>query len=203
MAKYTTELGSIVKTGYDLGLDVYPIFDESYRAGLNAKIIEHYYFREIGLETAGLFKRFLNRKMNEIMPYYNQLYMSTLISFDPLATKNVTETLSRFQTATATTDTASTGSNTGQKVYSETPQGLLALEDVSANIYATTVDQDKSEGTASTNAQSSNNANENQSRSQVGFDGVASELLLKYRQTFLNIDIMIIEDLQDLFMKIW
>ena len=34
-----------------LGLDEYPIFDESHRPALNAAIIRHYYFREIAFET--------------------------------------------------------------------------------------------------------------------------------------------------------
>ena len=82
-AIFTVELGSLVENGFDLGLDTYPIFDENYRTPLNAKIVEHFYFREIGQETPALFRRFLNRKMNEIMPFYNQLYKSALLDFDP------------------------------------------------------------------------------------------------------------------------
>ena len=62
----------------------YPIFDEEYRGVLNAKILKHYYTREIGEETVGLWKFRLNTRMNEIMPYYNQLYKSQLIKFNPL-----------------------------------------------------------------------------------------------------------------------
>lgn len=54
MATYTTELRRLIENGFDLGLDDYPIFDEEYRAVLNKKIIDHYYFCEIGFETAGL-----------------------------------------------------------------------------------------------------------------------------------------------------
>ena len=37
-----------------------------------------------------------------------------------------------------------------------------------------------------------------------GISGVSeSELLMKYRETFLNIDKMIINDLADLFMSVW
>lgn len=203
MAQFTATLRRIVESGYDLGLDQYPIFDEAYRQSLNDKIIEHYYFREIGLETAGLFKRFLNRKMNEIMPYYNQMYLSTLIQFDPLATKSVTETLNRLQNASANTNTSSTGTNSAQKVYSETPQGLLSKTDLDNDTYATTVDQDKSNGSADSSATSSNNADESMTREQKGFEGIASELLIKYRQSFVNIDIMVIDELSDLFMKVW
>lgn len=104
MSKYTTELRYICE--HDAGLnesvglddidDViagsrvsifgteYPIFDENYRATLETKILKHYYFREIGMETVGLFKHFLRTRMNEIMPYYNKLYESETLEFNPL-----------------------------------------------------------------------------------------------------------------------
>jgi len=104
MSKYTTEVrficeeaaGLVSSVGY-LGVnDVintalpkvfnfdFPIFDEAYRPILEKKILKHYYTREIGLETVGLWKLFLDTKLNEIMPYYNQLYKSELISFNPM-----------------------------------------------------------------------------------------------------------------------
>lgn len=91
MATYTTELRTLIENGFDIGLTSYPIFDETYRQTLNAKIIEHYFFREIGFETAELFKRVINRTMHEIMPYYNQLYNSQLIEFDPMQNFDKTE----------------------------------------------------------------------------------------------------------------
>lgn len=86
MAKYTIELNELISLGFHLNLDDYPIFNEDYRAHLNKEIIEHFYFREIGQETPERFNFFLKRKMAEIMPYYNQLYQSELIKFDPLST---------------------------------------------------------------------------------------------------------------------
>ena len=86
MAKYTIELHKLIEMGYKLPLDEYPIFDEEYRGILNDKIIAHYYFREIGQETPSRFSFNLRRKMNEIMPYYNKLYESELIKYDPLFT---------------------------------------------------------------------------------------------------------------------
>lgn len=83
MSKYTTELRYLIENNFDIGLKTYPIFDENYRELLNQKIINHYYFREIGMETAELFKRYLNTTMREIMPYYNQLYKSELLEFNP------------------------------------------------------------------------------------------------------------------------
>lgn len=104
MSKYTTEVRYICETLAGLSESVgyadieqviknclpkvfdfnFPIFDESYRSVLETKILRHYYTREIGLETAGLWKLKLNTKLNEIMPYYNKLYKSELIKFNPL-----------------------------------------------------------------------------------------------------------------------
>ncbi len=88
MANYTIELHKLIEMGFPLplGKNDYPIFDENHRAILNDKIIAHYYFREIGQETPSRFAFNLRRKMNEIMPYYNKLYESELIKYDPLFT---------------------------------------------------------------------------------------------------------------------
>ena len=61
----------------------YPIFAESYRNVLNTKILKHFYFREIAFETYGQWKMKLDEKLNLIMPYYNQLYNSQGLDFDP------------------------------------------------------------------------------------------------------------------------
>lgn len=203
MARYTVQLRTIVESGFDLGLQNYPIFDDSYRKGLNDKIIEHYYFQEIGQETAGLFKRFLNRKMNEIMPYYNQLYRTTLIEFDPLATKNMKEVLTRLQVGSANATNEAQGNNKDRKVYSETPQSMLSMEDIENDVYATTADINQNEGTSSSSASSQNQNNEDVERIVSGYEGVASELIMKYRSSILNIDMMIIKELDSLFMGIW
>ena len=104
MSKYTTELRficeslanndiSVDNTGVNNVIEVarqkifdfdYNIFDDSYKPVLETKILRHYYFREIGFETYGLFKFHLQTKLNEIMPYYNQMYKSELINFNPL-----------------------------------------------------------------------------------------------------------------------
>lgn len=91
MGFYTPTVDNLIRSKFDLGLKNYPIFNENYRERLNNKILDHYRFREIGLETPTLFKFYLNRKLNEIMPYYNQLYMSELLEFDPITNYEFTE----------------------------------------------------------------------------------------------------------------
>lgn len=104
MSKYTTEVRYICESyaGYDeskgyssvdsilttsapmvFNFD-FPIFDEAYRLILEKKILRHFYTREISEETVGLWKLRLEDKMNLIMPYYNKLYNSELLNFNPL-----------------------------------------------------------------------------------------------------------------------
>lgn len=110
MSKYTTEVRFICETsagltdseGYKSTKEIieksrskifdfdYPIFDETYRSVLETKIIKHYYTREICAETVGLWKLWLDERMNNIMPYYNQLYKSELLEFNPLYDVDIT-----------------------------------------------------------------------------------------------------------------
>lgn len=104
MSKYTTEVRFICENnaglteskGYKDIKDIlttaapkifdfdFPIFDEQYRLPLEIKILRHYYTREICEETVGLWKLRLEDRLNAIMPYYNKLYESELIEFNPM-----------------------------------------------------------------------------------------------------------------------
>ena len=57
--------------------------------------MRHYYTREICAETYGRWKLFLEAEMNEIMPYYNKLYESELLKFNPLYDVDLTTVHSR------------------------------------------------------------------------------------------------------------
>lgn len=112
MSKYTTEVRFLCEslTGHDESEDYssideiiedalpiifsfdFPIFDEEYREVLETKILRHYYTREIGSETYGLWKLRLQTKLNEIMPYYNKLYESELLKYNPLYDVDMTTT---------------------------------------------------------------------------------------------------------------
>ena len=73
-------------TGGNIGLAIYPIFDPNYRDSLTGRIIDHYWNREIGVESVDQFQMNMRVTMNEIMPYYNKLYKSEQLEFDPLVT---------------------------------------------------------------------------------------------------------------------
>src|ERR1044072_4055417 len=94
-----------------LGLDRYPIFNEEYRVGLNEKIIAHFNEQEIAHETDSMFKYAMARKMNEIMPLYNQHYLASQIEIDPLLTVNM-QAVATGTVETDTTDATTSNSNT-------------------------------------------------------------------------------------------
>ncbi|AAA88488.1 lower collar protein [Bacillus phage BSTP6] len=67
----------------------YPIFDESYRTIFETHFIRNFYMREIGFETEGLFKFHLETWLMINMPYFNKLFESELIKYDPLENTRV------------------------------------------------------------------------------------------------------------------
>lgn len=233
MSRYTIELRYLIEGNYDLGLKDYPIFDESYREQLNNKIIQHYYFREIGFETEALFKNRLNQKMNEIMPYYNQMYESSKLKIDPLSNIDLEEVFSRKSKTTGegTSSTSGTGNNTNNfnstdttdygkiSKFSDIAQAQTTPNEILNDKYLTsaTVDdgQDKNTNTGTNTSQTESttsgtstderNLDEDTTLTRKGNNGTASEseLLNMYRETFLNIDMMIIDDLDELFLGIW
>lgn len=62
----------------------YPIFNEHYRSEFESKFIRYFYNKEIGFETESLFKFELETWLQINMPYYNQLFESELLEYDPL-----------------------------------------------------------------------------------------------------------------------
>lgn len=195
----------------------FPIFDENYRAELCKKILRHYYTREICCETLGRWKLFLSDKMKNIMPYYNQLYQSELLKIEPLVSvdRSVThegsgsESKTTKRNGTNTSQTNTNGSTDTWSYYSDTPQG--GIDGLETNDYLTNATHNK--GTDSTNStldgtsSDSETGTGNRSDSYVdkilGYEGNQSDMLLKFRETFLNIDMMIIDELKDLFFTLW
>lgn len=195
----------------------FPIFDEQYRAELCKKILRHYYTREICCETVGRWKLFLSDKMKNIMPYYNQLYQSELLKIQPLVSVDRSVTHEGSGTETKTTTRNGTNSNSSKtdgstdtwSYYSDTPQG--GINGLDSNDYLTNathnVGKDSTSstlsGTTSDNETGSGNRSDSYVDKVLGYEGNQSEMLLKFRETFLNIDMMIINDLKDLFFTLW
>ena len=169
----------------------YPIFDATYKPILEKKILKHYYTREICEETVGLWKLRLNEEMNLIMPYFNQLYASELLEFNPFYDVNITRDYNKQS------DGESSLSGTNWDKYSDTPQG--AVTGIDNDTYLT----EARKLTTSNESEVSNT--DDYLEHIVGKHGgySYSELLQQYRDTFLNIDEMVINRLSDLFMQLW
>ena len=213
MAKYTTTIRNLMDNNFDFGLKDYPIFDEEYRTILNNKILMHYYMDEIGFETAGLFKVYLNNKMNEIMPYYNELYKKQkdlLLNFDK--TTNLTETFTRDNTTDTNTKSNSTSSNTAsgssKNVYQDTPMGSITEQNIDNYDHASSQEFNKNQNTSSiednSNLTGKATSLENYIRTKTGNNGrlYGIEILKMIKNNYMNIDEMVINELQDLFMGI-
>lgn len=88
----------------------YPIFDEKYRAVFETHFIRRFYMREIGFETEELFKFQLETWLQINMPYFNKLFMSELIKFDPLQNFNFTENFKQKKNKLQDDETSSSSS---------------------------------------------------------------------------------------------
>lgn len=218
MAKYTTQIKSVVEMGVDIFDFDYPIFDEKYRPVLEKKIIDHYYFREIGLETVGQFKWFLKDKLNRIMPYYNQLYTTEgLISKDDywinlnmkeVHTREVEQNQESSSSAVSSTKGSSSGSGTGKNVFSDTPQAALQGKDYATNMTEdenTNTVEDSQDNDTSGSTSGTATTKETFTITQDGGGGLRynADILMEWRKSFLNIDQQIIDELRDLFMNIY
>lgn len=84
MAKYTMELGTLVRMDFPIFDDTWCTFVPEHRQELCDKIIRHYYFYEIGQETPERFAYYLNEQLALKMPFYNKLYESELWKLYPL-----------------------------------------------------------------------------------------------------------------------
>lgn len=203
MATFTMKLKDVLEIEQDIGLNEYPIFEESYRPKLNKKILDHFWNQEIGQETIEMFKLALRRKMNEIMPLYNQHYVLGLLEIDPLSTvsiKNITES----DATTNNTESSSNESGTVAKsraIGSDFPQVVL----MDNGDYATTGTDNVSDATATGSADTTQDSTQNATSENTtsGYSGHTAMLILQARQALVNVDMMVITELESLFMLIW
>lgn len=215
MPSFTVQLKELIADDYsniaDIGLDWYPIFDETYRPGLNKKIIQHYWNREIGQETEFLFKFAMGRKMNEIMPRYNQLYLTELsrmknadgTPIDPLSTVKLLTDTTNDDTSNATTHATNNSTTTSgsRTVTSDTPQiqlagnGDYASNGVDAN--STSAGDNTTDGTDARTSNTTGTANTS------GYQEHTIVMLQRLRSAILNVDMLIVDELSELFMGIW
>lgn len=236
-----------------------PFFDEEYRSILCQKILKHYYLREICCETVGIWTLWMNTRLEEIMPYYNQLYESAKIEFNPMHNVDLTSKHERNVEGTSKEDGTRTDNTTGKRtltgnrdtdntsvgtrnttnssdetkrdLYSDTPQGAITgLENENYLTNARKItDNVNGTGNEETNTTEKSGTDYSETEDTTGkIDGVTSNtgktnttedyletiigkqgtesfssLLNEFRETFLNIDMQVIEEFNELFFGLW
>lgn len=212
MAKYSTELRRIIESRseeevlswfQDYELSDYLTADEIAvinergtwsKEKLARKIVDHYYVREIGFETVGLFKHQVKVAMQEIMEEKLPLIYSASIEYDPLVNVNFTESY------TGTNSGSSSSNSEGLTVNSDTPQGQINKASVLAGTYASSTSGTDMDDTTTTSG------SETYTKTTKGNSGVSAtsqKMVQQYRENIIMIDRDIIKDLSSLFMSIY
>lgn len=227
MSKYTTMLRWIVEqeqgkvpassstrytkaTYKKLGLNEYPLFDESYRSHLNDKIIDHFYFREIGFETAAQFAWYMRRTMNEIMPYYNEMYVAQAKMDDPLTdiSRNWRESWNQDIADTGNVKNQVNSTDNNRNVYQDTPMSLLKNSghpSIEGLDYATnaTYNDDVAKSDSTRTMDTNRNDVGWRVHEESGRNHSQAALMKEYFDVFKNLDMEVIKDLENLFMGLW
>ena len=165
---------------------------------LASKIVDHYFMREIGLETPALFKHYAKVYMQEIMERKLPLIYSASIKYNPLVNVDYTETYNRgIESSGSSSNNAS-----GLSVSSDTPQGQIQKSAILAGAYASATGASETESSSSDN----NTTLENYTKRVKGNSGVsatAQKMIQQYRENIIAIDSDIIEELDKLFMGLY
>lgn len=208
MSNYTIDIYSMVKDKnfkiFSFDYDFYTD-DIEIKKKFEQKFVDRYLFHEIGFETIGRFKHYLKTTLNEIAPYYKQLYESEMRA------KDIDFLLNKDYTETFTKDTLSNMSLEGKNISdfieggknSDIADGVSDVSLTKGNLTSVNENKSNSIGTSSTNSEG--NKNENYTLTGKGNIGITSsaELLDKWREVMINIDRMILDELSDLFMMIY
>ena len=216
MAQYTIELRALNNPPFFKLFDFkYDFYEESKKEQFEQKFIDYFYMREIEHATAEEFKHELRTKLNLIAPYYKQLYETELKSknIEFLLNKDLKETFIReVESDTESLSNFNNESNGKAKVETlsttnDTPQNRI--DDLDKYISSASKDKNTSDTSSSDNgssiSQNSNTAREETTLISKGNIGTTSsaQLLRDWRDVLINIDMMISEECEELFFKLF
>lgn len=165
---------------------------------LAKKIVNHYFMRELGQETIGLFKHYAKVTMDEIMEEYLPLIYTTAIEYDPLVNVDYTETFSR----TASVDSEGSSNSSGLGVLSDTPQGQISKSAILTGSYASSTNANENEVSSSSGSDTAEDYTKHM-KGNSGVSATAQKMIEQYRNNIRAIDKEIIERLEPLFMGLY
>ena len=189
--------------------------------------VSHFYFREIGFETPERFKFKLQAKLNLIMPYYRQL---ALTEWDKVRTieqmmtsKNLTETTEHTQSIQGNSETQSNQSSNSNTTQNTTSSNESKASNLADGVSQSSLDDGyltasgKTEQTDNTQSEATGNANQSilgnneqqltekttfTSNGDIGIQTPAYAIT-EWRKVIINLNQMIINECEDLFLKIY
>lgn len=222
-SKVTMELRDVLAMTDENG-NPFKLFDFDYpsyykgdeKLAFEQKVIDHFLFHQIGVETPARFKHNLKTKLREIMPYYIQMYKSVEIMDkvdDPFGNVDITETYEETVSGTSSSESDGSGTHSANRnddvtrKRSDTPQGTISnldqyLTEAETNDGSST-ETGSSSNTSSISSESASTVSHTLTRK--GNQGVSTYAhdMIEFRQSFINVDMMVIGELRDLFLLIY
>lgn len=181
---------------------------------LAAKIIDHYFMREIGFETPALFRHYVKITMKEIMEEYAPLIYSASIAYDPLVNVDFTEIYHHQDNGTmqntGSSDSTSRNQGSGLTVQSDTPQGQINKAAILGGSYASSTSANEADNSITDHSQTTSGATttdtrdyEKRIKGNSGVSATAQRMIEQYRDNIRALDSEIIERLNTLFMGLY
>ena len=211
----TIKMIDIVRSNYDLFDFSYNLYDNSLKQYFEEKFKQHFFLYEIGFETVGLFKQQLQATLNDIYPYYKQLYETEIRckNIDFMLNKDlketfIKETIGEGTSTVNSSQTSTSNSNSNDLSTShDTPQNRV--DDLDKFMSAAQKSSSNSENTNSANGNTtSTGINKSTDKTELisqGNIGVTSsaQLLEGWRSIIINIDQLMFDELISLFLLVY
>ena len=207
MSKYTLELRYLYEDeNFKLFDFPYNLYNNDLKPWFEEKFYQHFMFYEIGFDTIGMFKQRLMSKLNDIFPYYKQLYETEIRSkgIDFMLNKDLKESYVRELTSNSNSNQESNVTSNSLSTAGQLTPSLIANSQ-KIDKFMDSAQKDNSSSNSTSTGESNGNSREEYTLTSQGNIGITSsaELLTKWRETLLNIDLMIFEECNDLFMQIF
>ena len=207
MSKYTLELRYLYEDeNFNLFDFPYNLYNNDLKPWFEEKFYQHFMFYEIGFDTIGMFKQRLMTKLNDIYPYYKQLYETEIRTkgIDFMLNKDLKESYVRELTSNSNSNQESNVTSNSLSTAGQLTPSLIANSQ-KIDKFMDSAQKDNSSSNSTSTGESNGNSREEYTLTSQGNIGITSsaELLTKWRETLLNIDLMIFEECNDLFMQIF
>lgn len=124
--KVTLELRELIESGvdpWDFEYDGY--YEGEEKTAFEKKVIDHFYFRQIGQETVGRFLHYFRSRIREVMPYYKSLYKSIQLMEsieNPFGNVDITETFEEETEGTSTGSSSGTSTSSSSATSEDSSQ---------------------------------------------------------------------------------